>query len=313
MSSSLVLADKVPPALAEKLANDYQLYFYTKSSPEEIQAISEQTEIIVASGESTVNAEMISRFPNLKLIAVFGVGYDGIDVATATSKNIQVTNTPDILTDDVADLGFALILNASRRINAAQRFIEQGNWASGSFPLASKVTGKRLGIVGYGRIGQAVADRARGFSMPVACFSRHPVTDQDVKWYGDLTELAHNSDILVVCVSANPQTRGLINKQVLTALGPKGILINISRGSVVDEAALVDAITRGEIGGAGLDVFAAEPSVPEALLNRPEVVLTPHIASGTHETRADMAKLVIDNITAFQNGQPLLTPVTPKA
>ncbi len=309
MSSSLVLADKVPQTLKEKLKSDYQLYEYSRLSADEIRRLAAEVRVIVASGESVVNAEFISQFPQAKLIAVFGVGYDGIDIHTATEKGITVTNTPDILTDDVADLGMALILSVSRQITAAEKFVEQGRWASVSFPLASKVTGKRLGIVGYGRIGKAVARRAKGFAMPIACFNNSPVTDPEVTRYDSLITLAENSDILVVCVSANPETRGLINRQVLTALGPTGILINISRGSVTDEDAVVEAITRGEIGGAGLDVFAHEPQVPAALLNRPDVVVTPHIASGTHETRAAMATLVADNISAYFSGQPLLTPV----
>ncbi|MEF3089625.1 2-hydroxyacid dehydrogenase [Raoultella scottii] len=307
--SVILRVDKVPQVLADELALAHTLYEYSKLSAEQLHAIAGEVQVILASGESKVEAALINQLPQLKLIAVFGVGYDGVDIRAAAARGVQVTNTPDILTDDVADLGIALMLNVSRRINGAQKFIERGGWQSGTYPQSTKVSGGRLGIVGFGRIGRAVAKRAQGFAMCIACFDRNPVESSEVTYYPDLLELAKNSDVLMVCASAGKESQKLINHDVLAALGPQGILINIARGSVVDEEALAEALTLGTIGGAGLDVFANEPHVPQALLNRDDVVVTPHIGSATRATRAAMAKLVIDNIAAFYAGKPLLTPV----
>ncbi|VDR25326.1 Glyoxylate/hydroxypyruvate reductase B [Raoultella terrigena] len=308
--SVILRVDKVPQVLADELALAHTLYEYSKLSAEQLQAIAGEVQVILASGESKVEAALINQLPQLKLIAVFGVGYDGVDIRAAAQKGVQVTNTPDILTDDVADLGIALMLNVSRRITGAQKFIERGGWQSGAYPQSTKVSGGRLGIVGFGRIGRAVAKRAQGFAMRIACFDRNPVESSEVTYYSDLLELAKNSDVLMVCASAGKESQKLINHDVLAALGPQGILINIARGSVVDEEALAEALTLGTIGGAGLDVFANEPQVPQALLNRDDVVVTPHIGSATRATRAAMAQLVIDNIAAFYAGKPLLTPVS---
>lgn len=308
--SVILRVDKVPQVLADELALAHTLYEYSKLSAEQLQAIAGEVQVILASGESKVEAALINQLPQLKLIAVFGVGYDGVDIRAAAQKGVQVTNTPDILTDDVADLGIALMLNVSRRITGAQKFIERGDWQSGTYPQSTKVSGGRLGIVGFGRIGRAVAKRAQGFAMRIACFDRNPVESSEVTYYPDLLELAKNSDVLMVCASAGKESEKLINHDVLAALGPQGILINIARGSVVDEEALAQALTLGTLGGAGLDVFANEPQVPQALLNRDDVVVTPHIGSATRATRAAMAQLVIDNIAAFYAGKPLLTPVS---
>lgn len=308
--SVILRVDKVPQVLADELALAHTLYEYSKLSAEQLQAIAGEVQVILASGESKVEAALINQLPQLKLIAVFGVGYDGVDIRAAAQKGVQVTNTPDILTDDVADLGIALMLNVSRRITGAQKFIERGGWQSGAYPQSTKVSGGRLGIVGFGRIGRAVAKRAQGFAMRIACFDRNPVESSEVTYYSDLLELAKNSDVLMVCASAGKESQKLINHDVLAALGPQGILINIARGSVVDEEALAEALTLGTIGGAGLDVFANEPQVPQALLNRDDVLVTPHIGSATRATRAAMAQLVIDNIAAFYAGKPLLTPVS---
>lgn len=306
---AILRVEKVPQGLADALARDHDLYEYDKLSPEAFSNIAGDIRVVLASGESKVEDALIRQLPALQLIAVFGVGYDGVDTQAAFARHIQITNTPDILTDDVADLAMGLMLNVARKINAAQRFIEQGEWKNGGFPLAIKVSGKRLGIVGYGRIGRAITQRAQGFNMSVACFNRSKIDIDGIRYYSDLVELAENSDILVVCASGGSGSHKLINKDVLAALGPDGILINIARGSVVDEEALVSAITQKTLGGAGLDVFASEPHVPEALLHRDNVVVTPHIGSATHGTRAAMAKLVQDNIRAFYADEPLLTPV----
>jgi len=245
----------------------------------------------------------------LKLIACFSVGLDSVDLAAARELGIAVTNTPDVLTDEVADLAVGLMLATSRRIAAADRFVRAGRWLDGGFALTSKVSGKRLGIVGMGRIGQAIARRAAAFDMQIAW---HGPTAKDLPYRFEpkLVELARSVDFLVAACPGGAATRGLISREVLTALGSKGIFINISRGSVVDEAAMVELLVSGQLGGAGLDVFVDEPRVPAALFNLDNVVLQPHQASATHETRGAMAQLVLDNVAAYAAGRPLLTPVT---
>ena len=219
-----------------------------------------------------------------------------------------MTNTPDVLTDDVADLAIGLMLATARRIAAADRFVREGRWLQGGFPLTSKVSGKRLGIVGMGRIGQGIARRAAAFEMQIAW---HGPTAKNLpyRFEPQLIELARSVDFLVAACPGGAATRGLISRDVLSALGPKGVFINISRGSVVDEAAMVELLTVGQLGGAGLDVFVDEPRVPAALFGLDNVVLQPHQASATDETRGAMAQLVLDNIAAYAAGKPLLTPV----
>lgn len=305
----ILRVDKVPQELVDKIKSNHILYEYGKLSDDELQTFAGDIQVILASGESKVEASLINRLPVLKLIAVFGVGYDGVDINTAFDRDIQVTNTPGILTDDVADLGIALMLNVSRKISGAQKFIERGGWLSGTYPQSTKVSGAKLGIVGFGRIGQAIAKRASGFAMQIAYFDKNPIEGSDLAYFSNLVELAEYSDVLMVCASAGNESLKLINRDVLAALGPSGILINISRGSVVDEDALIEAITLGKIGGAGLDVFANEPYIPPEFLNRDDVVVTPHIGSATIATREAMANIVINNIEAFYNGQTLITPV----
>ncbi|ORM68318.1 2-hydroxyacid dehydrogenase [Pantoea rwandensis] len=303
--SVILRANKVPQTLVDALSTENEVIGLEMLSPENAHEI----EIILASGESIVDDVLINTLTSLRLIAVFGVGYDGIDIRAAQQRDISVTNTPDILTDDVADLAIGLMLSVARRINDAQRFIERGDWQNGSYPPAVKISGKRLGIVGFGRIGRAVARRAQGFSMQISYYSRSQSAAEGVTYSPSLVTLAENSDVLMVCASGGKESHHLINKEVLDALGPDGIIINVARGSVIDEGALLEAINTHRIGGAGLDVFADEPHAPQAFYHRDNVVITPHIGSATQATRAAMAKLVMDNIAAFQAGQPLLTPV----
>ena len=264
---------------------------------------------IAASGESKVTAELMDQLPALKIISVMGVGYDGIDVAAAKARGVVVTHTPGVLNDDVADLALALMLSLSRQIARADRFVRAGEWAGGPLPLGRKVSGARLGIVGMGRIGQAIAHRAAAFDMRIAYTARSAKTDLTYAFHGSPVALAANSDFLVVITPGGAGTRKLIDAAVLKALGPQGCLINVARGSVVDESALIDALRSGTIAGAGLDVFEAEPNVPEALRAMDNVVLTPHIGSATAQTRRAMAELAFANLNAQLGGQPLLTPV----
>jgi lactate dehydrogenase-like 2-hydroxyacid dehydrogenase len=264
---------------------------------------------IAAGGESIVSASLLSQLPNLKLVSVFGVGYDGIDVQAAVDRGVMVTHTPGVLTDDVADLAMGLVLAVSRQIVQADQYVRSGRWPQGPMPLGRKVSGARMGIVGLGRIGTAIARRALAFDMSVAYTARTEKPDSGFRFHASVTQLAAEVDFLVVITPGGQGTRHLINAEVLSALGPKGYLINVARGSVVDELALINALQDGLIAGAGLDVFAAEPRVPEVLWQMPNVVLTPHMASATHQTRRAMADLAFANMQAGVALKPLLTPV----
>lgn len=264
---------------------------------------------IAASGEARVTRELIAALPALELISVFGVGYDGVDVAAARERGVMVTNTPDVLTDEVADMGLALMLAVARRLPQADRFVREGKWPQGPFPLTRKVSGARLGIVGLGRIGSAIAKRASALGMSIAYTTRTPRPESGFTYYPSAAALAAEVDFLMVITPGGAGTRKLINAEVLRALGPKGYLINVARGSVVDEAALVQALREGVIAGAGLDVFENEPHVPAELMAMDNVVLTPHMASGTHQTRQAMADLALLNLTEHFAGRPVRTPV----
>lgn len=253
-------------------------------------------------------AALIDRLPNLKIIAVASVGYDTVDVAHAALRGIAVTNTPDVLNDDTADIGIALMLMASRRLVQADKFVRAGRWPHESFPLATSLKGKRLGILGLGRIGNAIARRAEAMEMSIAYCNRRPV-ETPYRYVAEPVELARQSDVLMVMVSAGPASARLVDRAVLDALGPSGLLVNVARGMVVDEAALVAALKDGRLGGAGLDVFADEPHVPQDLFAMDNVVLLPHVGSATRETRNAMGQLVLDNLEAFFAGKTLRTPV----
>ncbi len=265
---------------------------------------------IAAGGDSKVSAELIQAMPALKIISVMGVGYDGVDVAAAKARGVVVTHTPDVLNDDVADLAIGLMLSAARQLPAADRHVRSGDWAAkGPMPLARKMSGARLGLIGMGRIGQAIAHRALAFGMSVAYTARSAKPLLPYAFHPDAVALARESDFLVAITPGGAGTRKLINADVLAALGSDGILVNVARGSVVDEEALIDALERGVIAGAGLDVFETEPKVPERLRALPHVVLAPHIGSATGQTRQDMAALAFANLGAHFAGEPLPTPV----
>lgn len=262
---------------------------------------------IVAGGHIGGPTELIQALPNLKIVAINGVGFDKVDLELARSRGVRVTTTPGTLTEDVADLAVGLIISLLRRIAPADALVRAGAWPSGEFPLGRKVTGRRFGILGLGHIGGAIAQRLAAFG-PVAYSSRDPkLVPYD--FHPNALSLARASDVLVVACSANISTRHMVNASVLEALGPEGWLVNVSRGSVVDEAALMQALEADRIAGAALDVFEHEPQVPEALRNSPKVVLTPHIASATVETRAAMAALVLANLDAVLRGEEPPTPV----
>jgi lactate dehydrogenase-like 2-hydroxyacid dehydrogenase len=280
-----------------------------ETDPAAFAKVAPSIRAIAARGESKIPESLLAQLPSLEIISVFGVGYDGIDVAAAKARNVMVTHTPKVLNDDVADLAIGLMLSAARQLPAADRYVKEGKWISGPMPFSRKVSGARLGIVGMGRIGKAIAQRALAFNMTVAYTSRNVKTDTSHKYFPNATALAAESDYLVVITPGGEGTRKLINAEVLKALGTKGILVNVARGSVVDEAALIDALQHGAIGGAGLDVFEAEPNVPEALRAMPHVVLTPHIGSATSQTQQAMADLTFNNLKSHFDGHGVHTPV----
>jgi lactate dehydrogenase-like 2-hydroxyacid dehydrogenase len=253
--------------------------------------------------------EVLAKLPNLAIVSVLGVGYDAVDTRYAKERGIIVTNTPDVLNDDVADLTMALLLAAVRQIPEGDRHVRSGAWLKAPMPLTATLRDKTVGMVGFGRIGKTIAKRLAAFDVEIVYHARHRQHDRKERHYANLVEMAREADILIVIVPGGPSTAKLINAAVLEALGPEGLLVNVARGSVVDEAALVAALQSGTLGGAALDVFEAEPKVPEALLSMRHVVLSPHQGSATHHTRNAMAQLVADNLVAWSQGRRPLTPV----
>jgi hydroxypyruvate reductase len=265
---------------------------------------------ITGGGESQVPKSLIDQLPALELISVFGVGYDKVDVQAAKARGVPVTHTPEVLNDEVADLALGLMLSVARKIPQADRYVKDNLWADkGNMPLTRKMSGKRLGIVGLGRIGKAIAQRAAAFNMSIAYTGRNRQPGVAHAYYPSAKELAANVDFLVVITPGGDATRKMIDREVLEALGPDGYLVNVARGTVVDEQALIDALRDRVIAGAGLDVFEHEPQVPQALRELDNVVLTPHMASATRETRQAMADLALANLQAHFAGKPLLSPV----
>lgn len=263
---------------------------------------------MITNGMAGVPALCRDALPNLAVIACNGVGFDAIDVPWATARGIRVSNTPDILSGDVADLALLMALAAFRRLPQADRFIREGQWQAGPFPLARRFWGSRVGILGLGRIGRLIARRAAAFDADIGYCGR---TRQDVPYaYFDSTAaLAKWADVLIVATPGGQDTRHLVGHECLRALGADGVLVNVARGSVVDQSALAQALRDGTLGAAGLDVFEDEPHVPAALTESDRVVLTPHIASATVQTRRAMADLVVENLTRHARGLPLATPV----
>ena len=300
------------PSLEKALAAEFDVHQLWKEADQAAYLAAHGAEFIglATSARWGADAALIRALPNLKVISSFGVGLDTIDVAAAAQRGILVGNTPDVLNDCVADTAFGLLIDVARGMSASERFVRRGDWQRGAFALQTRVSGKRLGILGLGRIGRAIAKRASGFDMDIRYHNRRRVNDVGLTYEPSLEELAHWADFLVVASAGGPDTRHLVSSKVLAALGPDGFLVNISRGSVIDEAALVDALVNKKIAGAGLDVFENEPQVPEALMTLDNVVLLPHISSGTHETRQAMAVLTMANLRSFFAEGRLLTPVS---
>lgn len=288
------------------------LPLFHEDAPEaRLRAQAPDVGLVVTSARVGLQPETLQLLPGLRAICSWGVGCDALPLEAARARGVAVSNTPDVLSECVADMAWGLLLACARQIPAGDRYARSGQWVSqGKFPLTTQVWGKRLGILGLGRIGEAIARRGEGFGMTVRYHNRQPRAGQQrYEYEPSLAALAQWADFLVVACPGGPATRHLVDATVLRALGPQGMLVNIARGSVVDESALIPLLQSGALGGAGLDVFEHEPGVPGALAAIDRVVLMPHAASGTRETAGKMSQLVIDNLAAWQDSGRLLTPV----
>lgn len=306
----VLIVARLPQHLNQLLHDNYTCHNLLDGLTDaQLTEIAPSIRAIAANGEAKVPRELIARFPALEIISVFGVGYDGVDVPAARERGIAVTHTPDVLTEDVADFAMTLLFSVARNVVRADRFARSGEWKKGPFPFTTKVSGAKIGIVGLGRIGEAIAKRAAGFDMEISYHNRSQKSDVPYRYFADIKSLAAEVDFLVLSTPGGAGTRALVNAEVLEALGPQGFLINVARGSVVDEAAVTQALKDGKIAGAGLDVFEDEPNIPAELAALDNVVLTPHMASGTLVTRTAMADLAFANLKAKLDGQPVITPV----
>lgn len=265
--------------------------------------------LVGGSGHGKIDAAFMQRFPNLQIVGNFGVGYDGVDAKWAGENGIIVTNTPDVLTDEVADLAMGLLIATVRRLPQADRYLRDGKWPSGNFPLTASLREKKMGILGLGRIGAAIARRADAFGLELSYHSRNPKPDVPYRYYASLVEMARDVDILMVIAPGGASTRHIVNHAVMEALGPAGTLVNVARGTLVDEPVMVELLKSGKLGAAGLDVFENEPNVPTGLFPLENVVLLPHVGSASHYTRNKMGQLVVDNVVSFAEGCGPLTPV----
>ncbi|WP_407049673.1 2-hydroxyacid dehydrogenase [Methyloraptor flagellatus] len=310
--ATILIPAAMNPLVTEGLSSRFEL-IRLDGAPDKEKLLAEaapRIRGIACGGHAKVDAALIDRLPKLEIVSNFGVGYDAVDARHAATRGILVTNTPDVLTEEVADTAFGLLLMTVRELSAAERWVRSGKWLDKPYPLTpTTLRDRTLGIVGLGRIGLAIARRAEAFGVKVAYHNRRPSPDVAYDYYPDVLSLAAAVDTLMIVVPGGDATKHLVGREVLEALGPKGVLINIGRGSVVDEKALVEALRSGTIHSAGLDVFEEEPCFPQELASFERVVLLPHVGSGSIHTRNRMAQLVVDNLVSwFETGKPL-TPV----
>jgi lactate dehydrogenase-like 2-hydroxyacid dehydrogenase len=297
--------------IAERLERRVTLHKLWQAADREatLAAVAPNVRAVVSTwATARVDADLMRRLPKLEIVVGFGVGYDHIDAAWAGQHGVVVTHTPGVLDEDVADIAIALTLAATRRLPQAERHLREGRWPSGAFPLTASLHGRVMGIVGLGRIGKAIARRAEAFGLRIAYHGRHKQDGVAYPYYPTALALAEACDILMVAAPGGPQTRHLVDARVLAALGRDGVLVNIARGSLVDEAALIAALSDGVILAAGLDVYEREPSVPAELIALDNAVLLPHVGSATGHSRTAMANLVVDNLLSWVDGKGPLTP-----
>lgn len=308
MTTEVLQLCPLMPALEKALEERFTVHrFFEAGDPDAfLEQNAHRLRGVVTGGHLGIPADLAARLPALEIVAINGVGFDKVDLAEARRRGVRVSNTPDVLTEDVADLAVGLSISLLRQIARGDAYVRAGRWPSGDLPLGSKVSRRRYGIFGFGRIGRAIARRLEGFDAEIA-YSDRAQLDVPNPFFATPAELAAWSDVLIVAASASPETRNIIGADVLDALGRKGVLVNVARGSLVDEPALLDALEAGRIAGAALDVFADEPRVPERFFSMPNVVVTPHMASATHETRQAMADLVLANLDAHFAGREMPT------
>ena len=307
----ILTLEAFPPFAEDMLERAFSVHRIWQAADRDsnFNAIRDSVRGIAAFGHNTIDATLLDRLPKVEIVSLMSVGYDRVDLPALRERRVVLTNTPDVLTNDVADLAIALIVAASRQIVAGDSHVRGGKWTRSSLPLAQSITGKTLGILGLGRIGSAIARRAEALQMNVAYWGRSEKPDVPWPYFDDPVALADACDVLVIAVPGGSATRHLVDRRVIDALGPNGTLVNVARGSVVDEEALVAALRSGRLGGAALDVFENEPHVPKELLEMAHVILQPHVGSATHQTRMKMAQLMIDNLLRHFAGEALLTQV----
>lgn len=299
------------PRVEEALNAAYRVHRYWEAEDRAVllAEIGPAIRAVATDGHYGVPAAVMAACPNLGMAASYGVGYDGIDISACKARGIRVSNTPDVLNDAVAELAVGLMIGLCRRIPQADAYVRAGLWREGTFALTGELTGAHAGILGLGRIGKEIARRLQAMKMRVSYHGRREQPYEPYLYYPDLVEMAHDVDWLVVIAPGSAETKGIVSRRVLEALGPGGALVNVARGALVEEGALVALLSEGRLGGAALDVFADEPRVPDELMSMPNVVLSPHQGSATHKTRSAMGDLVVRNLAAFFAGDPLLTPV----
>lgn len=311
MKKKILALGSLLPAEMHKLAGHFDVVkLWTEPDPEATLQIHKENIVAILSTYNglKVTRRIVESLPNLSIVAQFGAGVDNIDLDVIKERDILLTHTPDILTADTADLAIALMLAVMRRVVESDMYVRVGKWHAGAFPLATSLSGKTVGIVGMGRIGRAIAKRVAAFDMNVIYHGPHEKQDVPYQYYADLVQMATAADVLILACRGGDDTKHIVGARVLSALGSRGFLINIARGSVIKTEDLLVALSNRKIAGAGLDVYDNEPNVPQAMINMDNVVLLPHIGSATTETRTKMGELVISNILAHFNGDPIPTP-----
>jgi lactate dehydrogenase-like 2-hydroxyacid dehydrogenase len=310
-STDVLMLAPMMPLVMDEVGRSFTLHRADQAADREafLSEVGQSIRGIAAGGHARVDGALFDRLPKLEIVSSFGVGYDHVDAAEAGRRGIVVTNTPDVLTDEVADLALGLLLCTVRQLPQSERYLRAGRWLEKPFPLTATLRGRTVGILGLGRIGKAIATRLEAFGLAVAYHGRRRQEDVPYRYYGSLVEMAKAVDVLMVVTPGGAETNRIVNAEVLEALGPQGVLINVARGTVVDEPALIRALADGKILSAGLDVFEEEPKVPAELIAMENVVLLPHVGSASVHTRNAMGQLVVDNLVSWFEGKGPLTPV----
>jgi lactate dehydrogenase-like 2-hydroxyacid dehydrogenase len=309
--SDLLQTGPMPPFVEEQVDRLFTVHRLHKAADRDalLSQIGPNVRALISFGAVPVNSALMQKLPKLEIVGSFGVGYDSVDAKWAGEHGIVVTNTPGVLDEEVADTTLGLLLNTVRHLPQSERHLRAGKWLEKPYPLSATLRGRKVGIVGMGRIGKAIARRIEALGLPVVYHSRRPAEGVSYRHYPELLPMARDVDVLIVIVPGGPATKNMINSEVLEALGPNGVLINVARGSVVDEPALIQALRDKKILSAGLDVFADEPRVPQELIDMEHIVLLPHVGSASVETRRAMGQLVVDNLKSWAEGKGPLTPV----